>query len=542
MSSCFYNTLASKVFDLALSNSSRVAFVRVDNGVRKSATWADVAGWGICLAGELDRIGLHQGAHVGSILPNGPEWIAVDLACQMLGLVHVAIDARLPPAAIVRLAMHSESAMCLTTPSLQSQLVCLFPAAIPCHTLQCHDNSARLTRQPYAFEFNAPAIALDQLANWQARAHSARRECPAMLLYTSGTTDLERGVVLSHNNLLTNALAKLDAAPQFASDLRLNILPFSHAYARTCELSTWILSGSSICIANSWDNFLQLAPIIRPTLANLVPHLVGKLTNLMENSDETNSSPRERLQTIVGDCMRLLQVGGASLPIDPWNQLAQAGLPPLQGYGLTETSPVVCSNRAGSQRPDSVGPAVMGVEVRLDQDGVLWTRGPHVMLGYWRDDHSTRTRIHDGWLNTGDIAEQTQGGHFRIIGRQSDLIVLSTGYKVSPHSIESQLASDPWIDRLVLIGEGQPHISALVWLNRDAVPEHFMQRDSLVRALTQRIRLKLTDSPRYAIPEKLTIVEGRFPQQYLTAKGSIRRQKLLSAFEVARSDFKIGLS
>ncbi len=154
------------------------------------------------------------------------------------------------------------------------------------------------------------------------------------------------------------------AAPQLASDVRLNILPFAHAYARTCELSTWIISGSQLCIAGDWDMFLKWAPMVEPTLVNLVPHLVYRLHDLLASSSDSAK--------LLGHRLRLLQVGGAGLREDVWRSFAAKGWPPLQGYGLTETSPVICSNRAGQQRFDSVGLPVDGVEVSLDADGVLW--------------------------------------------------------------------------------------------------------------------------------------------------------------------------
>ncbi len=140
---------------------------------------------------------------------------------------------------------------------------------------------------------------------------------PAQLLYTSGTISQPKGALLSHGNLLSNAHAKLLAAPQLASDVRLNILPFAHAYARTCELSTWIISGSQLCIAGDWDMFLKWAPMVEPTLVNLVPHLVYRLHDLLASSSDSAK--------LLGHRLRLLQVGGAGLREDVWRSFAAKG-------------------------------------------------------------------------------------------------------------------------------------------------------------------------------------------------------------------------
>ncbi len=176
-------------------------------------------------------------------------------------------------------------------------------------------------------QLTTPAIGL---AEREPGAPKLSEQQPAQILYTSGTIDQPKGVLLSQGNLLSNARAKLAAAPQFATDVRLNILPFAHAYARTCELSTWILSGSQLCIAPDWNTFLSWALELEPTLVNLVPQLVYRLVDHM---DATAS------EFPLGHRLRLLQVGGAALRPAVWKRLAARGWPPLQGYGLTETSP-----------------------------------------------------------------------------------------------------------------------------------------------------------------------------------------------------------
>ncbi len=266
-------------------------------------------------------------------------------------------------------------------------------------------------------------------------------------------------------------------------------------------------------------------PIIEPTLVNLVPHLVYRLC------EKHSSDGGDGLGDFssVGLAVRLLQVGGAALR---GRRLATARIsscPPLQGYGLTETSPVICSNIAGRQRYDSVGPPVDGVEVRIDHDRVLWTRGPHVMLGYWRDEPATQQRLRDGWFCTGDLAEQLDDGSLRIIGRADDQITLSTGYKVAPLELTRRLSGDAWVEHLVLVGQNRPFIAALVYPRRECLPESMRDdQQALAQALIARWQPLLRDLPRSMQIERLAVMKSppSVDNGGLNFKGALRRQFL----------------
>ncbi len=458
----------------------------------RELTWGQVAAVVECYMQWLQQQGVTAGQCVATQLPNSLDWIAIDLACQTLGCIHCAIDPREPP-----LRVRDTVAAC---------------------------GARLLLRPPVPLELE---LSLRMRVNPLERLEAARRipaRSAALLLSTSGTSGIPKLVTLSHRNLLSNAYAKLEAAPQFASDLRLNILPFAHAYARTCELSTWILSRSRLALAANWDKLVQLAVQLQPTLINLVPYLAETLAS-------TLSADRRAL----GMQLRLLQVGGAALPDALWQQLHELGLPPLQGYGLTEASPVVCSNRAGSQRPGTIGSAVAGVENRLDEHGVLWTRGPHVMLGYWDNPTATAEVLREGWLCTGDICEPASGG-LRITGRLSQQIVLSTGYKVSPELVESRLLAILGVEQAVVLGHQASHITAWVWPAAEQIsaewfsPSRSDTADSRSLAtlnweawsqhVVQMLEMQSRDLPRYALPRALR----RLPARLTWEAGTLSRK------------------
>jgi long-chain acyl-CoA synthetase len=255
---------------------------------------------------------------------------------------------------------------------------------------------------------------------------------------------------------------------------------------------------------------------------NLVPYLAELAARVLESNAEA-----------LGGRMRLLQVGGAALGNDLWNRLMQLGLPPLQGYGLTEASPVVCSNRAGRQRAGSVGPPVAGVELKVDAQGVLWCCGPNVMLGYWQNEMATDQCLVDGWLCTGDLADIDNEGDVTIYGRASQQIVLSTGYKVSPEAVERELCNDEWIERAVVCGQGRAHVVALLWPSATDSQRDSQRDSSPVPRLTKqqwqtRISERLRRFPRHAIPIRFAWIEQplSYESGLLTLKGSIRRARI----------------
>jgi long-chain acyl-CoA synthetase len=308
--------------------------------------------------------------------------------------------------------------------------------------------------------------------------------------------------MLSHNNLLSNGLAKLDAMPQTTSDIRLNLLPFAHGYARTCELTAWLLSRSAMaCVASYQSNSASTAPtqalgevlgelaqIVRPTLINAVPSAFQHWLQLAQiPSPQAESSGS--LKSFFGGHVRQFASGGAPIAEAIRTRFADESLPIFQGYGLTEASPVVCSNRAerirnGTVMPEileGVGPAVQGVQLRIDHEGRLSVRGPGVMQGYWRDEQATEARIVDGWLDTGDIvsmqiappeepSEQTSDltKPIRIAGRADDLQVLSNGYKFAPLELERKIEQIESIAQCVVVGGDRRAPLAILCLRPDA--------------------------------------------------------------------------
>ncbi|MEK6249196.1 MAG: AMP-dependent synthetase/ligase, partial [Planctomycetales bacterium] len=295
----------------------------------------------------------------------------------------------------------------------------------------------------------------------------------ATILYTSGTTGDPKGVMLTQANLVSNTLSVLNAMDHQANDLRLSMLPWSHIFARTCDIYSWLATGCRLAIAESREKILDHCQQLQPTLLNSVPYFYEKLHNGLKEkgADKIPGS----LQSLLGGRMRLCCSGGAALPGYVEELFQQQEMLLLQGYGLTETSPVITLCSKDARKIGTVGRAIKDVEVRIAEDGEVLTRGANLMAGYHNNLQATTEVIRDGWLHTGDLGSLDSEGYLTIIGRKKEMIVLSTGKNVAPVNIELRLTADPLIFQAIVLGEGLSHLTALI------VPDPDRLRAEIIR-------------------------------------------------------------
>ncbi len=326
----------------------------------------------------------------------------------------------------------------------------------------------------------------------------------SLILWTSGTTGDSRGVTLSHRNLAGNAAAKLAAVPQSPNDIRLCVLPLSHAYARTCDFGTWLLSGCTLAVAQGYAGLCRLAPAIRPTLINVVPSLAYRL---LEEA------------TLPGlDRLRLLGCGGAAISESAFHRWRDRGVTVIQGYGLTEASPVICSATPDNALPGLVGELVDGWDSEV-RDGQLFVRGPHTMLGYWDDELATGKRIdRSGWLGTGDLVQRdASSGQLRILGRIDDVIVLDNGTKISPSTVEREVEQIAGVAHAFLLLQ---QASLQLWFDARPNACESTMRTAIRQRLDQFPEARRCSIHRFTPP----LSE---PTGELTVKGTIRRTRIL---------------
>lgn len=418
------------------------------------ATWEELLHDVAAMVQTLERRGIAPGDRVVHLGENSRGWIILDLALAFIRAWHVPISTHIAPDQLREILAHCGPALAVVDDQATSDRLTQHGLA-PAKVLTRDALAGRLAE---ADETSQESDSL--LATLQARAEAIAPDDVGTLVYTSGTTGTPKGVMLTHRNLASNALALVHAYEEKPADRRLNFLPFSHLYARTCDLYTWIARGSQLVLAQSRETILADCQATRPTLLNGVPYFFQKVLEGLQKAGKLDTPGA--LCEALGGGVRMCSSGGAPLPLWVLEAFAKQDLLLCEGYGLTEASPVITVSTEEARRPGSVGRALPGVEVRVSQEGELETRGPHVMLGYYRDDEATAAVMDNGWLRTGDLATIDEDGFVWITGRQKELMVLSTGRKVSPSALELAIAADPLVAQVVVCGEGQKCLSALI--------------------------------------------------------------------------------
>ncbi len=382
----------------------------------------------------------------------------------------------------------------------------------------------------------------------------ARREAAlgpddlATIMYTSGTTGNPKGVMLTHGNLLSNVNAMLERSGQQPGDVVLSWLPYTHIYARTVDHYSTLASGVLLCVAESAETLVQDLADVQPTHMASVPRFYEKVLTSVGQAFQPDAASQagkpdlqvtaQRLRDLFGPRVNWLSSGGAPLPHAVARTYADAGVLVLQGYGLTETSPVISFNSTDAYKLETVGRPLPGVEVKIAADGEVLTRGPHVMKGYWNNPAATAEAIVDGWFHTGDLGAIDADGFLKITGRKKELLVLSNGKKVAPSFIEGLLQSDPCIDQAVVCGEGRNFLTALIvphWNNVRAALNHAVEDTAsaaVMDLLRCRIQAALADVSSAEQIKKFLIVPQPFSvaADELTVSLKLRRNVVLAKY------------
>lgn len=574
-------TLAGLLRERVARSPQRVAYCHFEGNAWQTLTWAEVAVRVGRFQAALRDERLPPGARVAVMLSNGPDWVCFDLAAAALALVTVPIYAADRPDNAAYLLEHSGAALLLAQSAEQ------WSALLP------HGYLGALTRVVLA-EGVADDDRVLSLGRWLPAAGEFSVECDdgealASIVYTSGTTGRPKGVMLRHRNLLWNAAAAERMSPVTPDDLFLSFLPLSHTLERTVGYYLPLLAGATVAFGRGIAHLADDLVAVRPTVLISVPRvfersatairdgvgarpaalrwLFGRLLDLGWRQFEhaQGRAPGSPLLVLVpvlrrllarpvltrlGGRLRMAICGGAALPPDVSRLFISLGLPLLQGYGLTEASPVLTVNTLASNRPDSIGLPLPDVQLRLAHDGELLARSPGLMLGYWQNTEATAAVLDaDGWLHTGDLAAE-RDGHWYITGRLKDIIVLANGEKVPPVDVEHALMLDPLIHQALLVGEGRPYLAAVLVLHRTPWAEVARRLDldphdpaalahpSAEQAVLARAEAALHAFPGYARLRRahLTLEEWTESNGLLTAAQKTRRGKLLERYGAAIDD------
>lgn len=529
-------TLHGLFLERVRRSPDKIAYRYYQQNAWRELTWQqillEVGRWKISLA----RLQLQPGDRVAMMLRNSPVWIAYDQAAMSLGLVTVPLYTVDRPDNIAYIVNNADVKVLLFESDEQWQGLCTVLDQLRGIVRFVSVDSLTDNREPRLkslADFLPKSVMPDSIGGETPIENCARQL--ASIIYTSGTTGKPKGVMLSHLNMLSNAHACLDTFVVNQDDLLLSFLPLSHTFERTLGYYLTVMTGATVAFARSIQLLSEDLQTIRPTLLISVPRIYERVygairTRLEEGSPvnrklfqfavETGWARFERdqgrgqwhatfllwplLHKLVakkvldklGGRLRVAISGGAVLSPEVSRVFVGLGLPIVQGYGLTETSPVITGNHLQDNYPDSVGQPIRDVEIRLGEQNELQVRGPNVMLGYWNNEQATRSAIDtDGWLHTGDIAHISDSGHVYITGRIKEIIVMSNGEKISPNDMELAILHDPLFDQVLIFGEAHPYLVALAVLNPD-VWLHFANevgiRPEMPEALTDsRIEAKI---------------------------------------------------
>jgi long-chain acyl-CoA synthetase len=552
-----------------------------------SFTWAQVAAEVARWQAALVKEGLVPGDRVAVMLKNSVEWVIFDQAALALGLVTVPLYLDDRPDSAAYILDHADARLLLVEGKFQHRKLAEIAGSV--HSLQRIVSLAAPENRlaDWSSRFAVAADWLAAAAGTPVPERHLSADLLASLVYTSGTTGRPKGVMLTHENLLRNAWYAMQCADFGPHEVFLSFLPMSHTLERTGGYYLPMLLGAEVAYARSIAQLALDLQIIRPTIMVSVPRIYERVhTRILDSLEKKGVAARvlfrlavwvgwrrfERSQERLGwtpeqllwplldrlvarsvteklgGHLKMAISGGAALCPQIARVFIGLGVPIFQGYGLTEASPVVTVNRPASNVPASIGQPLPEVEVKIGDDDELLTRSRCLMRGYWKNEEATRAMIDaEGWLHTGDQARVDAAGHYTIIGRIKDIIVLSNGEKVPPADMESTILLDPLFEQVMIVGEGKPYLAALVVLNEEhwqtfAAGLHVdpsqpatLRDPRVVKALTRHVAHQLKHFPGYAQIRRLypelrpwTVDEG-----LLTPTLKVKRNQVLDRYQAA---------
>ena len=530
----------------------------------------------------LTALGVKRGDRVAIMSENCPEWAIADWACLCSGVTDVPIYPTLPAEQIVHPLNDSGAVVLFVSNAAQAAKAASVRAQLKTvrHVISFAEPAPEGADMTFS-ALEASGVKLDLPGHaeaWKAAALTVQPDDLATLIYTSGTTGLPKGVMLTHDNIASNVIASSKKVPLTAGTVALSFLPLSHIFERMGDY-LFFHNGVGIAYAESIDTVPLNLSEVRPHFAMAVPRLFEKMyARVLENAlsggvvkarifrwavgvadrwaDEMLAGRKpgpvlawqyglaqklvfSKLKERTGGRLRYFVSGGAPLAAPINKFFYAAGLTILEGYGLTETSPVIAVNSDEHFRIGAVGKPLHGVEVKIAADGEILTRGPHVMRGYYnRPDATAEVIDADGWFATGDIGV-LEDGFLRITDRKKDIIVTAGGKNIAPQPIENRVKLNKYVSQAVMIGDRRKFPAILIvpnWdnLERWAAIKHIIWTDrsqliampTIQSKMDQEVRKELEGLASFETPKKIGLLEHDFTIERgeLTPKMSVKRR------------------
>lgn len=513
----------------------------------------------------LYALGLQQGDKAAILAANSPEWTLADAGCQFAGIVDVPVYTTLAPNSVCYIINDSGAkVLFLQDEETFERIKEILPE---CDSIEKIIFFNEPERKP------ENSVSLEEL---ESKGAQLKAENPglisdliktiktdevATLIYTSGTTGEPKGVMLTHQNLISNVIDAGEKYEFSEKDIPLSVLPLSHVFERT-GMYLYIFNGMGVFYAESIEKTPDNLQEVRPTIFVGVPRIFEKVyakarlkaaqdSSLKEKifnwaievgkefayqNEKKQPIPRflaikhsladriifSKMRQFFGGRLRACITGGAALSDDIWLIFTGAGIPIMQGYGLTETSPVISSNNPINARLGTVGKPIRNVEVRIAEDGEIEVRGPNVMQGYYKKEKATREAFtEDGWFRTGDIGEINGDGFLKITDRKKELFKTSGGKYIAPSPIEQMIKASRFVSQVVLIGNERKFAAALIVPNFEQLknyariknldlktPKELCQNEQIHNLFERQIENLTKDLSQYEKVKKFVLLEN----------------------------------
>ncbi|MBN1352355.1 long-chain fatty acid--CoA ligase [candidate division KSB1 bacterium] len=584
-----YNTLTEMFIDVVKQHGARTALMTKVKGQYEGFTYEEFGRRVRNFALGLAALGIEKGDRVALFSENRPEWAITDLACLSLGATPCPIYPTLTESQIKYILADSES-KCVVASKKE------FVDKI----LKMKDNIKPL-KHIIAMEPVAASADLIQFSEAMEKGRKFGEKHPdyydnatknvadkdlAGLIYTSGTTGNPKGVMLSHKNIMSNVLAGLNVLSVSCEDVWLSFLPLCHVFERMAGHFCAITKGCTIAYAESIDTVAQNLLEVRPTIMTSVPRLFEKIYSRVISNAEAGGTLKKKifywalgtgekynaatkagkvtgglkfkynlanklvfskLQERTGGRIRFFISGGGPLPKEIGEFFYSAGIKVLEGYGLTESSPVISVNHLDNFKFGSVGLNLPGQEVKIADDGEILTRGPHVMQGYFKQPEATKEVLDaDGWLHTGDIGFIDEDEFLTITDRKKNLIVTSGGKNVAPQPMENALLTSQYIQQVMILGDSKKFISALIvpdfgmlekYANEHNIPysnmDDLVSKDEIYRVVEKEVDRLLVNFARFEKVKKFLLLSKEFTIEdgELTPTLKVKRKVVLDKYK-----------
>ena len=551
------------IFDHLDERADRPRFFVPSGGGWQPITWAEHAAEIEYVALFLEQRGLAPGDRAAIFAPNRVEWMSAALGIQSMGGVMVPIYPASTADQAAYIVEHSDATVLFVAGAEQLERVLRSWPALPAlRTVVVMDDTSPAAMAAHLRKCGEPCPEVEQLeqalVHWPGMRHEGRARAQAepehfsgllhavelsqtaQMLYTSGTTGRPKGVPLTHANIAYNWVDWLRSNAPLIDDDAVDMLwlPMSHifGFGEACA-GNYLGFSSYLCEPKT---VLDHMPQVRPNVFMSVPAYWEKLAGKAFAHDDPAQQTRV-LREVTGGRLRFCLSGGAGLSRDVKELFYRSDMLIIEGYGLTECSPTLTLNRPDDFRFDSVGKPLASVELRLGDDGEILARGPNVFSGYHKDPEATAAAFtEDGWFRTGDLGRLTDDGFLQIIGRKKEILVTAGGKNVPPANIETRFASVPWVQHVVVYGDGKKYLVAGLWLEEAALRVALDERGvpaaereaamrSMVETTVQEVNAQLArfeQIKRFCVMERPLSVDGG----HLTSTLKLRRKNIYEDF------------